>query len=258
MEGDKMKRMTGFLVGIFIFGTIFLNPDIQQEKSEEVLVVYYFGATSIGFCVAPENIQKIKMIKTHFPTAYANAQIKFVMICLDESIGEGLRFIKKYGHWDEISIGKFYKNELALLALNKIKIPELPHILVFKDLLTIGKWNLPTIKERTLLVDLAGGEQINEWIDKGYPMPFKKNPAARSSLNKWFCVYVNGVIRLYEMALGGHNEQTKNTNWIVACPCISGHLYGDRMCNQNSSCVGRPANGRHSAVPDARRSSSEV
>ena len=34
----------------------------------------------------------------------------------------------------------------------------------------------PIIKERELIVDLAGVEQIEEWIQQEYPLPFRKEP----------------------------------------------------------------------------------
>jgi hypothetical protein len=90
---------------------------------------------------------------------------------MDENIEEGLKFIKKYGYWDEISIGKFYNNELALNYLNKTEIPGVPHVLVYKDILIKKeKVSVPIIKERKLLVDLVGGTQIGNWINNDYPL----------------------------------------------------------------------------------------
>jgi len=166
-----MKKSISILVGFFLLFTIYASLGFTQDKSEETLVVYYFGATSCGFCNVPENIEKIKKIKKEFSEKYKDSNIKFVMVCMDENIEEGLRFIKKYGYWDEISIGKFYNNELALNYLNKTEIPGVPHVIVYKDLLfKREKMSVPIIKERKLLVDLVGGTQIGNWINNGYPL----------------------------------------------------------------------------------------
>ena len=166
-----MKKSISILVGFFLLFTIYASLGFTQDKSEETLVVYYFGATSCGFCNVPENIEKIKKIKTEFSKKYKDSNIKFVMVCMDENIEEGLRFIKKYGYWDEISIGKFYNNELALNYLNKTEIPGVPHVIVYKDLLfKREKMSVSIIKERKLLVDLVGGTQIGNWINNGYPL----------------------------------------------------------------------------------------
>jgi thiol-disulfide isomerase/thioredoxin len=166
-----MKRAISILVGFFLLFTIYASLEFAQDKSIETFVVYYFGATSCGFCNVPENIEKIKKIKTEFSKKYKDSNIKFVMVCMDENIEEGLKFIKKYGYWDEISIGKFYNNELALNYLNKTEIPGVPHVLVYKDILIKKeKVSVPIIKERKLLVDLVGGTQIGNWINNDYPL----------------------------------------------------------------------------------------
>ena len=166
-----MKRIISILTIILLSLPIYSNSRSLQEKFKETYVVYYFGATSCGYCNVSENIEKIKKIKTEFSVKYKDSNIKFVMVCMDENIEEGLKFIKKYGYWDEISIGKFYNNELALNYLNKTEIPGVPHVMVYKDLLVIKeKLSIPIIKERKLLVDLVGGTQIGSWINDGYPL----------------------------------------------------------------------------------------
>lgn len=170
-----MKVAVAILAGGVILGNIFSFSHREDRKTEEVLVVYYFGSTDFGFCTLPENIEKIKKIKTDLSDEYRNRNIKFVMVCMDKDIKKGLKFIQKHGYWDEISIGSFYSNELALKILNNSPVPEVPHLMVFKDVISIGKWNLPSIKERTLLVDLAGEVKISEWIQKAYPIPFRNN-----------------------------------------------------------------------------------
>jgi hypothetical protein len=108
------------------------------------------------------------------------------MVCLNHDFDKALKFIKKHGDWDEISIGKSFANELALSLLNPSKNPKVPHIFVLKDKHKKGKWSLPLIKERELMVDLAGDKQIHEWAAKGFPLPFPKEPIvlSQSETNK--------------------------------------------------------------------------
>lgn len=166
-----MKRAISIMAGFLILVTVYVSFGFMQDKSKEMLVVYYFGATSCGFCNIPENIEKIKKIKTDFSKKYIDSDIKYVMVCMDKNIEEGLEFIRKYGYWDEISIGNFYSNELALSYLNKTEVPGVPHVMVYKDyLLKKVKFNIFTIKKRILLVDLVGGTQIGHWMNSGYPL----------------------------------------------------------------------------------------
>jgi len=181
-----MKGTTAVFIGIFLLAIILPGYGSEEEEFEKALVVYYFGATNCGFCTAPENIEKIKKIKTDFSTRDKGLKAKFVMVCMDEDIKEGLKFIKKYGYWDEISIGGFYKNELALSVLNRARIPGVPHILVFQDTLTRERWNIPVLKERKLLVDLVGEKEIEAWIEEGYPLSYNRvsDPVSSSIIIK--------------------------------------------------------------------------
>ncbi len=69
-----MKRAISILVGFFLLFTIYASLGFTQDKSIETFVVYYFGATSCGFCNVPENIEKIKKIKTEFSKKYKDKQ----------------------------------------------------------------------------------------------------------------------------------------------------------------------------------------
>lgn len=160
-----MKRM------LLIILVLRITVAYSNEKNEEKYVVYYFGATDCGYCNIPENIENVKKIKVEFSQKYIDKTVKYVMVCFDNDIEQGIKFIKKYGYWDEISIGQRYYNELSLQCLNKTKIPGVPHIIVYKDIYSsVSKWSIPVIKKRDILVDLVCGNEINEWIKNGYPL----------------------------------------------------------------------------------------
>ncbi len=80
-----MKRIISILTIILLSLPIYSNSRSLQEKFEETYVVYYFGATSCGYCNVSENIEKIKKIKTEFSVKYKDSNIKFVMVCMDEN-----------------------------------------------------------------------------------------------------------------------------------------------------------------------------
>lgn len=134
--------------------------------AQEKFTVFYFGATSCGPCNRPEVIQSIQTLKLQFTKTNGNIDTKFVMVCMDTDIEEGLNFIKKYGYWDEISIGSHYDNELVLAHLSKTDIPGVPHILVFRDVLVDTKY-AKIIKERKLAKAVLGGKNIVKWVNSG-------------------------------------------------------------------------------------------
>jgi thiol-disulfide isomerase/thioredoxin len=169
-----MKILRGFW-GIYIVLALYAPTILRsQDPYQDTYVVYYFGATSCGYCNVPANIEKIKQIKNEFFKKYPDLNTKYVFVFMDSNIEEGLEFIKKYGYWDEVSIGSFYNNELALNFLNTTKIPGVPHIIVYRDTYRkIEQFSVPVIKERKLLIDLVGGTQIGDWISRGYPLGLK-------------------------------------------------------------------------------------
>ncbi|MBD3414918.1 MAG: hypothetical protein GF421_10870 [Candidatus Aminicenantes bacterium] len=169
-----MKREYAAVIGFLVIGGFFLNSTAIKEENKVDMIFLYFASTQFGTCTDPESIERIKNIKTEFSEKYREASIKFVMVCLNHDFDKALKFIKKNGDWDEISIGKSFSNELALNLLNQSEIPKVPHIFVFKSRQEKGKWNLPLIKERELMADLAGKEQIKGWAEKDYPLPFRK------------------------------------------------------------------------------------
>ena len=96
---------------------LFLSSSFAQER----FTIFYFGATSCGPCNRPEVIESIKKLRVQFKNIHSDSETKFVMVCMDTNIEEGLKFIKKYGFWDEISIGSHYDNELVLACLSKTR-----------------------------------------------------------------------------------------------------------------------------------------
>ena len=138
----------------------------SQGLAQERLTIYYFGATSCGPCNRPEVIESLKKLPVAFKNVHTDLDTKFVMVCMDTNIQEGLIFIKKYELWDEISIGSHYDNELALLVLNKTPMPGLPHIVVYRDTMKKTKY-ASTIENRDLLKDIVGGKPIVEWVNSG-------------------------------------------------------------------------------------------
>ena len=169
-----MKRFGSIFLGIGLVLFSFSNLYSQRQQPEDILAFYYFGSTNIGFCTAAENIEKIKRIKENLPLKYNNIRMKFVLVCLDKDMEAGFNYVKKHGQWDEISIGDAFRNELALYYLNTTEVPSIPHIIVFLNTITIGKWNIPILKKRKMIVDLAGEKQIGDWIKQDYPLSLNK------------------------------------------------------------------------------------
>jgi hypothetical protein len=154
---------------IILLSIVFLNIQIIfAGENKPNLVVYYFGATSCGWCNTPECVESIIKLHKEFAKLHKEYKVKFVMVCMDVNIEEGLKFISKYGYWDEISVGSWYQNELIMNYLDKTKVPGMPHVIVFKDI--YENEEAPIIKERKMIQEKFGARAIKEWADNNFPL----------------------------------------------------------------------------------------
>lgn len=143
---------------------------LSQTSSTRRVTVFYFGGSDCPFSVDEKNIANIDKMRTGLPEKHASMDFKFVMVVMDDSLDQGYQYTRKYLPWDEISIGKFYNNELMLEHVNRSPIPGVPHLMLYGDSLLVGKHNIPSIRKRTLLLDLVGESSIGKWIAGGYPI----------------------------------------------------------------------------------------
>ena len=141
-----------------------------QTEQKVVTTVFYFGGSDCAYCMQRENIENINKMRADLPVQKKDLSFKFVLVVMDKDLKQGMEYAKKYPRWDEISIGKFYDNELMLQHVNKTELPGVPDIMVYRDSLTIGKFNVPTIADRTLLVNVVGEKAIDTWIRNGYQL----------------------------------------------------------------------------------------
>ena len=125
----------------------------------------YFGASSCGPCNRPETIAALKTMKATFAANNKIKHVKFVVVCMDTDLQEGLKFIDKYSDWDEFSIGSWYQNELMMAHVNKARVYAVPHVFVFKD--ELYDKSAPKIKNRTQLLEVFGGKSIVKWVNEG-------------------------------------------------------------------------------------------
>ena len=162
------------LIIVVIF--LFTRSAWAQEKNakDSIYSVIYFGSTDCYYCNIEKNISNISKMVTEIKDKYKQLNIKTTIVSMDKDIAEGLKFIEKYTtkNWDEIAIGSFYKNELALTYLNKTKIPGVPHLVVIKHVTINGEYNVPHSIVQEVVVDLVGGTEIDGWMKENYT--FKK------------------------------------------------------------------------------------
>lgn len=155
---------------IIVLLLIAVSAALAQKSPTGRLTVFYFGGSDCPYSTDEKNIANIDKMRAEIAQKHSQIPFKFVMVVMDEDIDQGVQFAKKYKPWDELSIGQFYQNELMLEHVNRTAIPGVPHIMIYRDSLAVGQHNIPTIKLRTLALDLVGESAISKWIESGYPI----------------------------------------------------------------------------------------
>jgi hypothetical protein len=158
---------------VLLLVSIAQSANAQQAKKnvkDSVYSVIYFGATDCYYCNIEKNISNISKMVTEIKDQYKDLKVKTVIVSMDKDISEGLKFIDKYTtkNWDEIAIGSFYQNELALTYLNKTKIPGVPHLVVVKHVTVNSDLSVPVPVSDKVLVDIVGGTEIDSWLKENY------------------------------------------------------------------------------------------
>lgn len=151
----------------------FAQSTDHAPSAEKGYVVFYFGATSCAACNRPEVIQAVRSIKSGFEHVHTRFPAKFVMVSMDEDIEEGIEFLEKYGYWDEVSVGSFYRNELVMRHVNTLEIPGLPQVMVYENTYEDAEHGTKTVKETERVAQVMGGEGIVAWAEKDFPLETK-------------------------------------------------------------------------------------
>ena len=158
------------IILILVYSKLSTQAQTKNNERDSMYSVIYFGATDCFYCNIEKNISNISTMVNEIKEQYKSLNLKTMIVSMDKDIAQGLKFIEKYDtrKWDEISIGSFYNNELALTYLNKTKVPGVPHIVVIKHITLKGEYNIPHAVADEVVVDLVGGTEIDNWLQANY------------------------------------------------------------------------------------------
>ena len=152
-----------------LFLSIFFVVIIQNcfsQDSYDRKVFYFFGSYDCAHCQDTVLQNRIADINSYLRQTSDSSQYHFVMVCFDKDLQKAVDFTRKFGEWDEISLGARYKNEMSLRLLNRTELPGTPHILVVNETLTARERfkSIPLIENEEIEVDLIGTANILNWI----------------------------------------------------------------------------------------------
>lgn len=114
------------------------GPDFYENKSGEYteLVMVYIGANNCGPCHAKPIKDKVEEYKIDlYKTAEEQGKsFSVIGVANDYSIEEGWNFINASGYFDEVIIGKNWKNNGSIQFLWSVKdiLPSMPKVIVYE------------------------------------------------------------------------------------------------------------------------------
>lgn len=107
----------------FLFGILYNKytsyPTVKEPKKEhkEELAFIYFGCSTCNFANNKKIIEAISNLKSEFKENFSssNYSLKFVGTSNETDVYEGIKYLKQFGEFDEISVG----NEMSNIVIQK-------------------------------------------------------------------------------------------------------------------------------------------
>jgi hypothetical protein len=143
---------------------------VPNQSTTDRLVFYYFGASDCAPCIQAENVKAIRGAKEQAARKHPEFVTVSVGVSFDTDYNAGLAFLKKYGEWDEISIGGGFYNQLWLQSAPPSSMAAIPHVLIFLDRDGYSQQRYHYTAKRTLVGEYMDFIALQEWIARGCPL----------------------------------------------------------------------------------------
>lgn len=148
-------------------------PAVGGQTGRE-LVLILLGA---NFCRAhkiegfPQAVEQIK-VELAARTKQTGRNFRVVGVALDPRVEEGMRFLRKFGDFDEIVVGGHWTNEAGIKYLWRDipGRPSVPQIIIVERDVDVGK-SIITIKSERVVKRILGADAIIDWNREGSPLP---------------------------------------------------------------------------------------
>lgn len=150
------------------------SPQSGFREGRE-LVMIYFGALSCAPSNHPDLPEAVESIKLRLKEIASadGASFSAVGIALDDRAEQGLKYLKKFGEFDEISSGRAWANALALDYMwGDVPVSAItPQIAVYRRILHSPRTNPRRPRfaatNAEFITAAAGTEEIMEWSANG-------------------------------------------------------------------------------------------
>jgi len=160
------------LAGLLLWGGLIHSRTVNRsersyEGKDSAYVVIYVASATCGICTKPSVMEAVSQI----PALISRHDVpaRYVFVSMDMLDGEGWKFAKRHGIWDEVSIGGRYYNEVLLSSFNDVEgiTPGVPQVVIYKDEYSLDALNIPRLKQRVLIKSILGEKGIIRWVQQG-------------------------------------------------------------------------------------------
>jgi hypothetical protein len=159
------------------------RPGLREHQGSipegEQLVVMYFGQSACVWSNKENLPGAINAIKRELREIATERGWSFMSIgtALDWSLEAGLDHLRKFGPFDEISLGYNWANSSAIKYLSEdtAGLPAIPQVVVVRrKIATVDQGDGAVryvIEEEHVLARKVGAIEINKWVEETVPLP---------------------------------------------------------------------------------------
>jgi hypothetical protein len=156
--------------------------------SGRYLVAYALLAGDCGFCTEKGTRRAIRALRASLRTSQGAsfARVAVVGVAIDEDVVAGIRYLKSLGGrgevFDQLSVGGSWLNDpvTALVWRTGMATPEVPQIVLLMRAVDAGGYPRHIDVQRdSMLLRVAGRDDIIAWVDQGTPLAF--HPSRRAT-----------------------------------------------------------------------------
>lgn len=156
------------------------SPAVRSGKE---LVMVFIGASFCGATETPGLPKALKGISEHLARRAERENSTFVRVgvALDWKTNDGLRFLRHFGEFDEILVGRNWLNTGAIdyIWRGLPGAPALPQVLVFSRLVDARPTTI-AFTEDELLTRKAGADAILDWAAREASLPGESTTSPKS------------------------------------------------------------------------------
>ena len=172
---SKMSA-TSFLAVIFLAFSLqaqdsTFTPHYKFKPGKEIVAVYV-GSSHCGPCKTPDfkkNLQKM-LLRISNETRKSGDNFWTLGISVDADISAGYEFLKSTGRFDEISIGKSWKNSAILRYIlpDEYSTPATPQIVILER--QAARDGVGKVPNEKILLRLSGNGELKKWLAGNIPL----------------------------------------------------------------------------------------